>query len=256
MANYIEVAEARAMSGLRVVLMAGVPSPWSEALKGILHVKRLPYVRVRQVLGGTNEELRQWTAQSGAPVAVWNDERPRITWVEQLLLAEELRPEPALIPPAPEDRALLIGLCHEICGEMGLGWCLRLMALHAAGEGHAVSSDFIRMLQTKYGYSPVRAIAAPERVADILRMLDVRLRAQRQLGNRFFMGPQLTALDVYWAAFAGMLRALPPDLCPMDEQLRQTYTNTNPVVQAALTPLLFEHRDAVYRDYLELPVEL
>src|SRR5574340_1605281 len=109
MAHYIDVAEARSMSGLRVVLMAGVPSPWGEAIKGVLHVKRIPYVRVRQVLGGTNETLREWTGQTGAPVAVWNDERPRITWIEQLLLAEELRPEPPLIPPVPEVRALLIG---------------------------------------------------------------------------------------------------------------------------------------------------
>ena len=41
MAEYIEVEKARSMSGLRVVLTPGVPGPWSEAAKGILHVKEV-----------------------------------------------------------------------------------------------------------------------------------------------------------------------------------------------------------------------
>ena len=48
MAEYIEVEQARAMSGLRLVLTPGVPGPWSEAAKGVLHVKKLPYVKLRK----------------------------------------------------------------------------------------------------------------------------------------------------------------------------------------------------------------
>ena len=33
MAEYIEVEQARAMSGLRLVLTPGVPGPWSEAAR-------------------------------------------------------------------------------------------------------------------------------------------------------------------------------------------------------------------------------
>lgn len=257
MAQYIEVEEARQMSGLRLVLIAGVPSPWGEAAKGIFHVKKIPFVRVRHTLGGANAALQEWTGQSSAPVAMWNDERPRSGWVEQLLLAEELRPDPPLMPSLPEQRALMLGLSHEICGEMGLGWCIRLMALHAMGDAaHSPGSDFVRSLQWKYGYSPARGATAPQRVAEILRALQARLAQQREHGHRFFMGAQMTALDIYWAAFATMLRPLPHHLCPMEESLRQTYTNTNPVVQAAAAALLFEHRDEVYRDYLELPIEM
>jgi glutathione S-transferase len=93
-------------------------------------------------------------------------------------------------------------------------------------------------------------------VAEILRLLHGRLEEQHRQGHPFFMGNRLTALDIYWAAFAAMIRPLPHELCPMPEALRQTYTNTDPVVQAAATPLLFAHRDQVYRDYLEIPINL
>jgi hypothetical protein len=71
MAEYISVEQARGMSGLRVVLTPGGPAPWSEAIKGILHVKRLPYVRVAQEAPGANRALLEWTAQTAAPVVIW-----------------------------------------------------------------------------------------------------------------------------------------------------------------------------------------
>ena len=44
MGEFVEVTEARTLSGLRLVLSLGVPGPWSEAAKGILYVKKIPYV--------------------------------------------------------------------------------------------------------------------------------------------------------------------------------------------------------------------
>ena len=46
MAEYLSVEQACPMSGLRLVLSPGVPGPWSEAAKGILSMKKIPYVRV------------------------------------------------------------------------------------------------------------------------------------------------------------------------------------------------------------------
>src|SRR5271156_6419618 len=100
MAQYIEVDDAIKISGLRVVLTPGVPGPWSEAAKGILHIKKIPYVKVRQEIGGENQPLLRWTAQTTAPVFVFNEERPRSVWIDQLYLAERLNPEPSLIPSA------------------------------------------------------------------------------------------------------------------------------------------------------------
>jgi hypothetical protein len=109
MAEYVEVERARAMSGLRLVLTPGVPGPWSEAAKGVLHVKKLPFVKVRQELGGENRALLDWTAQASAPVMVWNEEWPRSLWNDQLYLAERLQPNPPLVPANLEDRVLMFG---------------------------------------------------------------------------------------------------------------------------------------------------
>jgi hypothetical protein len=35
----IDIDQARHASGLRIVTLARIPSPWGEALKGILHIK-------------------------------------------------------------------------------------------------------------------------------------------------------------------------------------------------------------------------
>ena len=92
MAQYVEIDHAIGMSGLRVVLTPGIPGPWSESAKGILYVKKIPYVKVRQIVGEENEPLRRWTAQETAPAFVYNEERPRSLWNDQLYLVERLAP--------------------------------------------------------------------------------------------------------------------------------------------------------------------
>ncbi len=259
MGEFVEVAEARKLSGLRLVLTLGVPGPWSEAAKGILYVKKIPYVRVRQELGGPNTELTEWTAQATAPVAIWNDEPPRSTWIEQLFLAERLEPTPALIPDKIEDRMLMFGYCNELCGEHGYGWSKRLMLLHAVlTESGADESAraFATHMGNKYGYNREEAEAAPARVANIVTTLGSRLEQQQNKGSRFFIGNQLSALDIYWATFAALIQPLPHELCPMPASLRTMYINTDPVVQAAVKPILLEHRDFIYNEYLELPIDL
>src|SRR6266481_1689679 len=107
MATYIEVEQARNMPSLRLVLQSDTPAPWSEAAREIFSVKKIPFVRVRHSLGVPNLALKEWTAQTSAPVAIWEDERPRSTWIEQLYLAERLAPDPPLIPAHIEDRMLM-----------------------------------------------------------------------------------------------------------------------------------------------------
>ena len=41
----------------------------------------------------------------------------------------------------------------------------------------------------------------------------------------------------------------------MDDMLRGGYTLTEETALAAADPLLLEHRDRIYRDYLELPLQ-
>jgi glutathione S-transferase len=258
MAEYIDVEEARRRSGMRLVLTAGVPGPWSEAAKAVLHVKKIPYVKVRQEGGGDNRELEAWTGQTSAPVAVWNDEPPRTTSREILFLAERVAPEPALVPEDEEDRVLVLGIADEIHGELGFGWCRRLMILHSV-LAHADRDDpavtgIVRMGR-KYGYDAAAAARAQTRCEGVLRMLAARLEAQRSAGRRFLVGDRLSAADLYWATFATLLDPLPHELCPMPRGIRQVYTVTDERLRGAAGPHLLAHRDAIYREFLELPVD-
>jgi glutathione S-transferase len=259
MAEYIDVREARGRSGLRLVLTAGVPGPWGEAAKAVFDVKKIPYVKVRQEGGGENPDLAEWTGQTSAPVAAWNDEPPRTTSRDILFLAERIAPEPALLPDAALERVVVLGLCDEIHGELGFGWCRRLMLIHSILP-HVDPSDpeggggVVRMAR-KYGYDPVIAGRAKARCEDILRLLADRLASQRAAGRRFLVGDSLTAADLYWATCATLLEPLPHDLCPMPDYLRQMYTVTDEGLRRAAGPHLIAHRDDIYREFLELPVD-
>jgi glutathione S-transferase len=257
--HYASLEEARTLPGLRLILGAyAIPGPWREACKSLFYVKKVPYVPVASVgKDGSDRELREWTAQTSAPVAIWNDERPRSSWIEQLYLAERLQPNPPLNPANSDDRVLMFGYCNEICGETGFGWSKRLTMIHATVT-HAQTDDATRrfwlQFGTKYGYSAAAAEAAPARMVAILRLLEARLEQQHARGSKFFIGDQLSALDIYWATFAALVQPLPPEQCPMATAFRAFYTEKNPVVTAAVSPLLLAHRDFIYRQYLEFPI--
>jgi glutathione S-transferase len=258
-ANYVEVEQAVGMGGLRVVLSPGVPGPWSEAAKGILYVKKLPYIKVRQELGGDNLPLLRWSAQTTAPVFVYEDERPRSVWNDQLYLAERLAPDPALIPDKIDQRALMFGLANELCGENGFGWSRRLMMLHSTLSNQnapAAAKSGASFLGRKYGYSPEPAEVAPKRVAEILHALQAQLDLQHKSGSRFLIGERLSALDIYWAAFAALIQPLPDELCKISPGFRRMYTCTDPAVAGYAGPQLLAHRDFIYHEFLELPVDL
>ncbi len=257
--EYASIEDAKKMSGLRLVLgNYAVPGPWREACKGLFYVKNIPYTPVVAAsLDGNDTALREWTAQSSAPVAIWNDEPPRSKWFEQLALAERLEPNPPLIPNNIEDRMRMFGYCNEICGESGYAWSKRLMMVHSMLTNPDVDDGtkaFWAGFGNKYGYSPEAAEAAPERMAAIVGSLASQLEQQKTGGSRFFIGNQLSALDIYWATFAALVQPLPEDQCPMATAFRSFYVTTEPVVVAALTPALLEHRDFIYQEYLELPI--
>src|SRR5260370_17512282 len=108
----------------------------------------------------------------------------------------------------------------------------------------------------KYGYAPPIAEAAPARCAEVLRLLANRLEAQRARGSRFFVGDRLSALDIYWAAFAALIQPLPDQLCKVPPAFRYRYTSKQPRSHAAVTPQLLAHRDFIYQEYLELPLDM
>ncbi len=253
--DYVSLEEARAASGLRMVVVGGVPSPWSEAAKGLLHVKGIPWKAVR--LDQSDAAMAAWTGQLGGPVAIYEDEAPRSGWAEILILAERLAPDPAMLPGDAAERALAFGLAHEICGEEGLGWMRRLQAVDAGlrGEG-GFPEPIARYLAGKYGYREGERARLDARVASLLRMLAARLHAQREAGSAYYVGDQLGAVDIYSATFMALLRPLPPEQCAIVEPMRAAFEWSDPSTAAALDPILLEHRDLVYAHHLELPLSL
>ena len=253
--TYVSTAEAIARDGLRMVVVPGVPSPWGEAAKGILHVKGIDWTAVR--LAYDDPALKDWAGSRSGPVAIFGQEPPRAGWAEILLLAERLAPDPVLLPADPAERALAFGLAHEICGEQGLGWSRRLQLIHLGQQGaggfHPKAAAY---LGRKYGYTPAAGEAAAARTAALLAMLAARLRAQAADGSGYYLGDGLTAVDIYSAAFMALFRPLPEALCAMDPGTRAAFESRDPVTDAALDPILLRHRDRIYRDHLELPLSL
>ncbi len=259
MTEYVDVATAAGARGMRLVLTRGVPGPWSESAKGILHAKRIPFLRVAQEAAGENEPLKAWTGHANAPVAVFDDEPPRAGWAEILMLAERVAPSPRLVPEDTRKRALMLGYAHEICGELGFGWNRRLMMLDRMlpRDGDALRGDGpAELLGKRYGYSREAARAARDRVARTLDELGRLLREQSAAGSRFLIGDSLTALDIYWAAFAALVDPLPASVCPMSEGLRGFYVLDDEALRARVAPELMAHRDFIYQSYLELPLRL
>ncbi len=252
--DWVEAERARELGGLRLALTQGVPGPWGEAAKAVFRVKGIPFVRVPQRAGGDNDALRAWTGHDNAPVAMWEQERARTGWEEILWLAERLAPDPPLVPADPVRRVGMFGLGRELCGELGFGWCRRLMLVDAT---LAVAPDLpmVRTLADRYGHTPELAAAAEGRCAEILALFSAQLASQRERGSRFLIGDVLSALDLWWAAFAAMVEPLPHEQCAMSEPMRGAYTAGQPL-RAACDPALLAHRDFVYQEYLELPVRL
>ena len=256
--DYLEVEEARNRPGLRLALTAGGPGPWSESAKALFQVKGVSFLAVRQVSGEGNEALQAWTGHRNAPVAVHEDEPARADWLGILMLAERLAPRLRLLPETSEDRALALGLSHEICGEQGLGWCRRLLLLHETlGPRAEAGRPLGKMgfMAGLYGYDPRSIDAARRRVLALLEMLSTRLEVQARSGSDYFVGRALSAVDLYWACFAAMFAPLPEAQCAMPEPLRKLYTVADPAIRAALSPRLLAHRDAIYERHLSLPLD-
>jgi glutathione S-transferase len=253
--EYLSVEEAIRQRGLRLVVVGGMPSPWTEAAKGMFHVKRIPFVAVRLVYD--DERLRRWTGESSAPVAMVDDEPPRSGWAEILMLAERLAAAPVLLPQEPLARSRALSLAEKFCGPGGLGWSRRLQCVHAGLTGvGGFTPRIATYLGRKYGYDPARAAEHGPQIRALLGDFAAVLREQRAAGGSYYLGDTMSAVDIYSAAFMALFAPLPEDQCRMDPGLRAALEYTDADTGAALDPVLLEHRDMMYARHLELPLSL
>jgi glutathione S-transferase len=255
--EYLSVAEARPMTGLRLVLSAGVPGPWGIAAKMIFKARNVPFVPVRQVIMEANEDLVAWTGRRNAPIAVYNDEPGLDNWLDIVMLAERLGSGPSLLPDDPVDEALALGISAQICGHGGYAWSRRL------GMARPDSTPMPAELEAKrgsmmnaYGAGAADAIdAAPKRAIRLLQGFAKQLHRQRERGSDYFVGDRLSACDLHWAAFSQMVQPLTMEECPFPPGMRDMYDTMQPEVRAAGDPILIEHRDRIFARHGGLPME-
>lgn len=117
MRDYVGTAEGRAAKGLRVTIVRGVPSPWGEAVKGLLHVKGVDWLPVS--FDVQDEAPAAWTGEVSAPVAMFDDEAPKSGAVEIMQLFERVAPDPALVPEAQAHQ--VVQMAEQLLDQRGAG---------------------------------------------------------------------------------------------------------------------------------------
>lgn len=251
--KFASLEEARAARGVRLVVAGGVPSPWSEAAKGIFTVKAIDGLLVR--FTANDEPLKQWTGWHNVPVLMIDDEPPRIHWTEILEAAERLGGARSVCPADEDARARMFGLAHELLGENGLVWCARLSVIHRGlitegKEGFPFS--VAQRLALKYGYAADRVPAARARVQAIVQRFSKLAEA-----DAYLLGGALTALDIYLATAIAVLVPMSPELCPNQyPRVRHAFETGDRELSASVPRAVIEHRDRIYQRHLGLPVEV
>ena len=251
--EFVDVAAARGMDGLRVALVRGVPSPWGMAAKAMFEHHNIPFVIVEQKGGEPNAELVDWTRHRNGPVVMYNDEAPRVRWHEIMTLAERIGSGPSLIPDNIDDRMRMVGIISELADEGGLLWQARMGMLAA---GHKAQGDAV--LQTpmfkEYGYSPEAFEKSRERIKDIIVMMATQAAAQKAAGSNYLVGDTLTAADIYWAFFSQPFKISPPDINPMEDPMRSVWAASGKAFED-MDQTMFELRDFTFANHIKTPME-
>lgn len=254
MSEYVDLETAKSASGVRLVTVGGIPSPWSESAKGLLRLAGVPFVAVRLMPG--DKEIREWTRARNAPVVMLDGEPPRTGWAEILELVERIAPKEAksLVPSAAKDRVRMFGLAHELIGEGGLAWCARLLTVHAGLESDGARgfpAMIAAYLAKKYGYAKDRVEPARARIAETWSVL------AEALGDReyFFFDDRPSALDVYVACTVNIFALPPEDRCAMWPPIRAAFESMRGAV-AEPPPSILALRDRMYERHLPPTIEV
>ena len=101
----------------------------------------------------------------------------------------------------------MIGLSTELCSEEGFTWQARHLMFDTLLKTQGDAFKKNPMFQA-YGYSAQNAAAAPAKMISILQALSARLHKQNGADSRYFVGNQLTALDLYWANMSQIIDSL------------------------------------------------
>lgn len=256
--EFIPLEEAAQMTtGTRVTFIPGMQALFAEALKNICYVKKIPLIRALHPFMGIDKQtgedrqarLYELTRQTSLPTMFHNDERPRSNWTEQLALAERIgaADSPALIPADYNARIEMFGLSAIVLGEDGLVWNMRILSDGPLG--------------LKYGYSAEASANAPDKMAEIVTIIDERLKAQEQRGSKYLVGDAISAADIYWATMSMAVIPASPEIMPRTKQNEGMLAmfaacSQIPQLQNVVTDRLGTQRDYILKTYCETPAVL
>lgn len=260
--TFVDLETAQAATAPVLVTSSLVPSPWSEAAKGLFRLARVPVLVVRRGLDKT--AIDAWTGVDNVPALRVGVEPVRTSWAAITALVARLgvgRGGPPLVPDAPAARAAAYGTLHEIAGEDGIGWNARLAMIDAgrtSDGARGFPAPVSKFLGRRYGYATSAIAASRERMAAQLAFLDDQLAAQRRAGHAYFGGAAPSAIDVYLATFltpiaAPISEADCPGLTPL---LRQAFATAHEALGGLVPPALLAHRAHMFASHLAWPIEL
>ena len=253
--DYITTQEAIAASGVRMTVVSGVPSPWGESAKNILHIKNIAWSAVR--LDVMDKAQLDWAKNNTAPALINNQDQPIDKWDDILAFAEKLVPAPALLPSEPSQKQLALNLSDDFCGSNGLGANRRLEAIHLGLNANGgFPKPVARYLADKYGYTEKDGAESVDRNIALLNKFSEQLLAQKEKGSPFYLGNALSCVDIYSATFCGLFKPLSEEHCKMDKGARMIFESYDGATRKALSPILLEHRDRMYTEHFELPLSL
>ncbi|MEM7251863.1 MAG: hypothetical protein AAF493_10600 [Pseudomonadota bacterium] len=264
--HWLTVDQARDKPGVKVTDSPHWAALWALALRGVLYVKSIPYLKVLHP-PFSNEDpdaqsaLYTWTAQTSVPTMVYGDGKRDVVrndWLNQLMLAEQLSPAPSLVPNAVNERVTMFGFASEIMSPQGLMWQGRIAMAASLDTRHMSERqrDFFspdKFLGGKYAHQG-REAAPYDAMEAITTALDEQLARNQQTGSRYLVGDRLSAVDIYWAYASNMLSLLPHDQLPIMRVNRAMYAALNERLGDSLTARLRAHRDYIFETYLECPV--
>jgi glutathione S-transferase len=250
MLEYVDLAAARAAKGTRIVTSALVPSPWSEAVKGMFAVAQLPALVVAR--GRDADEITAWTGVDNVPVVLHDAEPPRTNWAAIVGLVARLAPN-TLVPADPRSRAELLGWLELVAGEEGIGWNARLAMIRASRESNGERGFPLPVaiyLEQRYGF--VAGVDIRSRVAGQLTLLRERLH-----GGPYFGGQRVSALDIYVAAFLTPLSVIDEAACPqMSGALSRAFASARELLADLVPDELWTHRTMMFERHLAWPIRL
>lgn len=238
-----------------LTVVAQIPAPWSEGVKGLLELQGRDYSALR--LDPRNRELHDWAGSPSAPSLMLPGKAPLTQAVETIeALDEEAQGQP-LLPKDPDERAAALDLVRSLVDSGGLAWSRRLLGIDAGLKGTGGFVEPIaEYLAKKYSFDEAMVPAARARIPEILGSLSHRIKEQNRADSPYLFGREVSAADVYCAVSMAIFVPLDEGKCPMDPVIRKTFEELDEQTAQALDPILLAHRDFIYQNHLELPVRL